>query len=297
MCALVAATRAVPIYGPGGGTDAAGTAANPNYSVAITEALHKEHAQATADTRESARLISHKKLQEVKDATPLSPINGNKMGMAGLTHHDAKLVDDLTSRDPASDPTRDEAWTSSREDTSTLGGRSSIDRQDLDDVRGLLRRESTLGKRRPSDHPALRLRPPTIQATGPPPGSSFTAAPPQAAYDPQRAPATTYSTIPTTYRSQSTRSQNSPYQPSNNLSSATAASTFAPLAVSTSSPAAVSGSSTEMSQVSHEMSANPSPTAQAGNVYRSRSGTVAGRPSLMGVDEEDDEHLPRRGYL
>jgi len=301
MCALVAATRAVPIYGPGGGTDVAGSAANPNYSVAISESAHKEHAQVTAETRENARLVSHKKLQEVKDATPLSPINGNKMGMAGLTQHDAKLVDDLTARDPASDPVRDEAWTSGREDTSTLGGgRSSIDHQDLEDVRGLLRREGTLGKRRPSDHPAMRLRPPTIQASGPPPavGSSYaTAAPPQAAYDPQRGPAATYSTTPTAYRSQSTRSQASPYQPSDNLSSATAASTFAPLSVSTSSPAAISGLGTEMSQVPHEMSAHSSPTGQAGNTYRGRSGTVAGRPSLTGVDEEDDENLSRRGYL
>ena len=37
MCALVLALRKVPIYAPGGGSAAAGSAENPNYSVAITD--------------------------------------------------------------------------------------------------------------------------------------------------------------------------------------------------------------------------------------------------------------------
>lgn len=159
MCALVSALKAVPIYPPGGGSDAAGSAANPTYSVAITQPEAKEHAEETAKGREEARLVPTKKIEDSKER--LSPMTSSAPLGAGLTEAESRVVDDLTSRDPASDPARDEAWTSAREDSSTLGERPSIDRSDLDEVRGMLRRESTRGKRKPSNdyHPSV----PTIQ--------------------------------------------------------------------------------------------------------------------------------------
>ena len=154
MCALVSAMRTVPIYPPGGGVDLAGSAANPTYSVAITHPEAKEHADMASKDREGARLVSLKKIDESKDR--LSPMTSSVPVGAGLTQQESKVVDDLTSRNPASDPERDAAWTSSREDSSTLGERPSIDR-DLDEVRSLLRRESTRGKRKPSSdyHPSV----------------------------------------------------------------------------------------------------------------------------------------------
>jgi len=149
MCALVSALRAVPIYGPGGGGEAAGSAANPNYSVAISDALASENKKAAADTKEGKRLIPTKKIEEAKNS--MSPTTSRKPG-AGLSARDNKLVEDLNARDPADDAARDEVWTSARDDGSTLG-RPSIDRQDLEDVRGLLRRESTRGKRKASTDP------------------------------------------------------------------------------------------------------------------------------------------------
>lgn len=155
MCALVSALRVVPIYAPGGGGDAAGSKANPNYSVAISDDIAKKNAADSADAKEKKRLVPAKKIEEAKG---LSPISTGRSGVAGLSSHDNRIVDDLTARHPAFDPARDEAWTSSREDSTTLGERPSIDRQDLEDVRGLLRRESTRGKRKPSsDIPQLHV--------------------------------------------------------------------------------------------------------------------------------------------
>ncbi|CAK3819895.1 calcium channel [Lecanosticta acicola] len=184
MCALVSALRAVPIYAPGGGGDAAGSAAKPNYSVAISDSEAKENAQSTAADREKARLIPSKKIQEARDANPwIASANSGGQAGAGLTLHDQRVVNDLTSRDPASDPARDEAWLSGRDDSSTLGERPSIDQQDLNDVRGLLRRESTRGKRKPSSEQSRTLYQhpsniPTInEPQAPTPGSSTVASP------------------------------------------------------------------------------------------------------------------------
>lgn len=196
MCALVSALRIIPINAPGGGGDAAGSAANPNYSVAITDAQAKENAKASADGRESGRLIPNSKIKEAKEANPLSPsANSARQAGGGLTFHDQKIVNDLTARDPASDPARDEAWSSGRDDSSTLGERPSIDQQDLNDVRGLLRRESSRGKRKPSSEQSRPYQPnpsiPTINEPQPPtPGYS--------GYGSQR-PAQTYSTVPSPY--------------------------------------------------------------------------------------------------
>ncbi|QIW94929.1 hypothetical protein AMS68_000447 [Peltaster fructicola] len=135
MCALVSALRAVPIYAPGGGGEAQGSAANPNYSVSINDTEAKDNAKKAADGKAAARLIPPKKTND-------APGSG-----AGLTADENKIVDSLTSRNPGVDATRDSAWTSSRDDNSTLG-RMSFDHGSLDDVRGLLRRESTKGKRK-----------------------------------------------------------------------------------------------------------------------------------------------------
>jgi len=195
MCALVSALRAVPIYAPGGGGAVAGSAANPNYSVAVSDDTAKKNAADVADAKEKKRLVPTKKIEEAKS---LSPVTSGRSAVAGLTSRDNRIVNDLTSRNPASDPARDEAWTSSREDSSTLGERPSIDRiQDLEDVRGLLRRESTRGKRKPSSEvPQLRV-PPSFQPI------SETS---QSVYDDHAEPSgsggyqgTGYSTMPTAY--------------------------------------------------------------------------------------------------
>lgn len=197
MCALVSALRAVPINAPGGGGDAAGSAANPNYSVAISDSEAKENAQHSAEGREKARLIPKAKIEEAKAATALGPTTSSaRGGPAGLSYHDTKIVNDLTSRDPASDPLRDDAWATGRDDASTLGGRPSIEAE-LNDVRGLLRRASTQGKRKPGAEQSRYQQStaiPTINEPQPPTPYGAPAAP---GYENQRP---TYSTVPSPYQ-------------------------------------------------------------------------------------------------
>jgi small-conductance mechanosensitive channel len=291
MCALVAALRAVPLNAPAGGTDAAGTAGNPNFSVAISEDEAKEHAAASAAAKQAARLVPVKKIEEAKEAAAHDADGNTKLGMAGLSFHDGKVIDDLTSRDPASDPARDELWATSRDDSSTLGGHSSPDPQDLEEVRGVLRRESTRGKRKPSlttgrnsnDHPALRYRRnPSIPTISEP--AAVVAAP--SPYAPNHLP----------YRSASVRTQQQQQQqqPAQQLPMPYTTSPFIPPP-----PTVAGGQPLEMSQLPHEMSAERSPTAPSSTSagFRSRSGTVNSQPgtrfpvnvALDGVDEEDEE--------
>jgi small-conductance mechanosensitive channel len=158
MCALVAALRAVPIYPPGGGFDVAGTAANPAFGVTISEAEAKEHAQAAALEREKARLVPLKKIEEAKQDLDKTDSDRSAGAGGGLSSSDAKAISDLNARDPGANAAKaeNEVWASGRDDTSTLGGgggmgsRPSIDTQEISDVRNILRRASTRGKRKPS---------------------------------------------------------------------------------------------------------------------------------------------------
>jgi len=167
MCALVAALRRVPIYGPGGGSDALGSAANASYSVSIPSEFAQKKAEEAKKTREDAKLSNVKK----RDGPSISPIrlrNKDFGAPLGLTSTQEKAVDDLTTRDVNYDPARDEAWNSSREDSDTLGERPSMDIQDQEDIRGLLRRESTKGRRKANTSAAQRPGIPTIMEPQPP---------------------------------------------------------------------------------------------------------------------------------
>jgi small-conductance mechanosensitive channel len=187
MCALISALKAVPIYAPGGGIDVQGSAANPNYGVTISRNQAKEAAEQAALEREKARMIPRKKIEEVKSTR--SPTTRSGAGPAGLTTTENKAIDALTSRNPASDPTRDGTW-DSRDDSSTLGERPSIDKQDLDEVKILLRRESTRGRRKPSDNVSTLRAPgvPTINEPESAYGTGYVdyAQPSSAGYENQR---------------------------------------------------------------------------------------------------------------
>ncbi|KAK5125693.1 hypothetical protein LTR85_011967 [Meristemomyces frigidus] len=248
MCALVSALKAVPVYAPGGGGEAQGSAGNPNYAVSIDDEIAKKNVAKAAEAKEGKRMVPTKKIKEAKDS--MSPTASGKSGAAGLSSHDTKVIDDLTSRNPAYDPARDEAWTSSREDTSTLGDRPSIDRQDLEDVRGLLRRESTRGKRKPSSE-APKLRMPGIPTIHEPDHVSYEdyAHPSYAGYENQRPES---SAVPTAYtpnlRNQPTRYESASSQPLSTQSS--------PI---------------EMRQVA--------PSRSPSNPYRKRSDSLSRKPS------------------
>jgi small-conductance mechanosensitive channel len=149
MCALVAALRAVPIYGPGGGLDAAGSAANPSYSVTTSDAEAKEAARIAAKERVQARLFPPVKSDEESSDTA-----GGETRAAGLTNRQAEVIGDLNSRSPGADFARDMAWTTGRDaDDRPIDGvrRPSNERQSIEEVRTVLRRGSSRGKRAPSN--------------------------------------------------------------------------------------------------------------------------------------------------
>ncbi|KAF2445100.1 hypothetical protein P171DRAFT_359417 [Karstenula rhodostoma CBS 690.94] len=147
MCALVVALRKVPIAGPGGSDAALGSADKPSWSVAISP----EHAQS----------VRQKYLDDM-DAERLNPTNkkddedtGKSTGFDYLaTGSEGAAINQINNRKPGVDAVRDDTW-GARDDGSTIGrpsmdGRPSMsgNRPDLDEVRGLLHKASSGGRRK-----------------------------------------------------------------------------------------------------------------------------------------------------
>ncbi|EMC92675.1 hypothetical protein BAUCODRAFT_37575 [Baudoinia panamericana UAMH 10762] len=169
MCALVSALKTVPIYPPGGGCDPQGSAANPAYNVSVSDEQAKQSVAAAAKARKDARLVPTKKMTDSENTVSLTA--SGRSGAAGLSTHDNKVVGDLASRNPAIDPSRDQAWTSGREDDdSTLGERPSIDQQEIEEVKGLLHRQSTKGKRKLYPESSRGLQVPSVPTISEPSG-------------------------------------------------------------------------------------------------------------------------------
>ncbi len=140
MCALVLALRKVPIYAPGGGGAAAGSKANPNYAVTISDIDARQNAKDFDDTKDEKRLVPLNRTDSQEDA-------GNSTStdwLSKASHVESKestALEGLNKRNVLSDPARD----------SSEGDANSLERQrsnDIEEVRGMLRRESTTGRRR-----------------------------------------------------------------------------------------------------------------------------------------------------
>ena len=161
MCALVLALRKIPIYAPGGGDAALGSSDKPTYSVAISDQQAAAARDAYAATKESKQLVSSKK------PTP-NPFASSTADDANPDPHDLATppplryrlppvtemaaLSDLNSRHPAADTAPDMGSPDRSQPTQTPGSSTSSRDRDtnIEEVRGLLRRQSTRGKRRPS---------------------------------------------------------------------------------------------------------------------------------------------------
>jgi hypothetical protein len=142
MCALVLALRKVPIAGPGGSDAALGSADKPTWSVAVPPADAVE---------------AYNKFKHAADAKRLNPVNKPVENDTGLsssndflgaaTGAEGAAATSLNNRRPGVDTVRDETW-NARDDVSTLGRPSMDARPDLDEVRGLLHKASSAGKRK-----------------------------------------------------------------------------------------------------------------------------------------------------
>lgn len=140
MCALVLALRKIPIYGPGGGDAALGDAGHPSWSVAISpdEAI-KARDKFNAE-KEAKRLYPPKP----------DPKEDSDQGTSSGTDYlnpETQAIGSLNNRAPGADPIRDDTW-ESRDDVSTVGRPSMDMRPELEEVRGLLHKESSKGKRK-----------------------------------------------------------------------------------------------------------------------------------------------------
>jgi len=173
MCALVLAIRKVPIYGPGGGGAALGSMDAPSYSVAVSPEDAAGFRAAFDAGKDAKRLHPSKKPDDVQSATGTD--------YSGMTaHHEMRAMQALNSRSPGVDRTRDDAFNQRVNDSSELT--LADERRSLDEVRGMLHRESTRGRRHPGQLSPV-MEPPTQQTYPmvPPAATTQYASPPSGA--------------------------------------------------------------------------------------------------------------------
>ena len=167
MCALVLALRKIPIYAPGGGSATLGSADQPSYSVAVRDEDAAAARKAFADAKDKKRLVPSKPAEE--------PSNG-KFDVGASTGASTSLLTDgllrnrgasigpsqetdalnkLNARPPAADPVHD--WQTGDDAAvarKPLAAANDPRGQDLEAVEGILRRQSTRGKRHHDRHQA-----------------------------------------------------------------------------------------------------------------------------------------------
>lgn len=139
MCALVVALRKVPIAGPGGSDAPLGDASKPSWSVAISPEAAQAVRQKYLDDKDAARLYPTKEVDSN---------NGYASGNDYLgVNTEGNAINSLNNRNPGVDNVRDPTWVT-RDDASTIGRPSTDARPDLDEVRGLLHKASSSGRRK-----------------------------------------------------------------------------------------------------------------------------------------------------
>jgi hypothetical protein len=154
MCALVLALRKVPIYAPGGGNTPLGDPGNPTYSVTVTSEVAAAGREEAAKKKEGKRLVpTPTPATSSDDIGKSSGLDLGKSHLGSISENTAAAA--LNARKPAEDAGRDD-WGGIRDDNVTLGSREeSLERvrsNEIEDLRqGLLKRESTRGRRRPGE--------------------------------------------------------------------------------------------------------------------------------------------------
>ncbi|KEF59024.1 uncharacterized protein A1O9_03867 [Exophiala aquamarina CBS 119918] len=169
MCALVTAMRKVPLYGPGGGGPAAGDKANPTYSVAISNEDALRNKDEFDINKDKNRLVPLLNQGQISTPTQTHPAPTDYLGSStGAEVREAAAIDHLVKRNITVDP--EESFNAERDDDTTRRRA-----EEVDEVRNILRRESTTGRRRAArqsglyatDHLGSRTIP-TIAEPSPP---------------------------------------------------------------------------------------------------------------------------------
>ncbi|KAL8906336.1 MAG: hypothetical protein Q9207_002111 [Kuettlingeria erythrocarpa] len=175
MCALVLALRKIPIYAPGGGDAVLGSNDKPTYAVTVSDEQAAAARDAYAKTKEEKRLVPTKKDPPPPDTAQSSATDVPNLAdpaNSSLRHRlppldETAALNDLNSRHPAADTARDvpdlDVNSSSADRMSSDSRRSS----DIEEVRGMLRRQSTRGKRKASSNISPGKIPPPISENVP----------------------------------------------------------------------------------------------------------------------------------
>ena len=126
----------------------AGDPANPTYSVAISDDQAGTNKKEFADNKDKKRLVPKVALSEASD-TATSPTIGKTSSHDYIksTQEDAAVLDSINPRKVAVTPVRKQT-----------AGRRSLDstrENEIEEVRGMLRRESTKGRRKASQNQML----------------------------------------------------------------------------------------------------------------------------------------------
>ena len=169
MCALVLALRKIPINAPGGGGAALGSEDKPSYSVTVSDQQAATNRAAFDKAKDAKRLFPNKKSEDAQETTD----RGLSTGMDEPDPRDyptppplrrrqpplseSTALNSLNTRNPAADtalnPKDVVEPTSPRSVTRSVSGateRTDLDRTiSINEVRNILRRESTRGKRHP----------------------------------------------------------------------------------------------------------------------------------------------------
>lgn len=196
MCALVLALRKIPIYAPGGGDSVLGSSDKPTYSVAVTDAEAATNREAFAKTKEGKRLVPTKKpdnpvpiQSQTKDVSTSGADVQNLMDPEGLLarhHHlstpnERDAINTLNTRHPAADTAEDPSDLM-ESDVQTPGSITPQDPRrsaDLEEMRGLLHRQSTRGKRKTATDAFTNVSPVSNSAFPPRMEVEYVSYPPQ----------------------------------------------------------------------------------------------------------------------
>ena len=185
MCALVLALRKVPIYAPGGGGAALGSVDAPTYSVSVSDKEAAANRAAFEKTKLEKRLVPNIKTPSDSSSTASTSVdaepqqsgtNSTLRNRSPPAAMEQSAMNSLNARHPAADPAHDwetEASFTTNAFTNAADGAEALHRNDLEEVRGMLRRQSTRGKRSRGETARSNLSPSTstidgIQATANP---------------------------------------------------------------------------------------------------------------------------------
>ncbi|MCJ1386142.1 hypothetical protein MMC17_009268 [Xylographa soralifera] len=172
MCALVLALRRVPIYAPGGGGAALGSNDQPTYSVAVSDAEAVERRDAFSAAKAAKRMVPTTQADGAKSSTPNTATFGslgtNMPAVSAVRNRSASIrnptassiiatspepvaMNSRNARPAVSDSPGDWVINDTRK-ASAAGQRDT----DIEEVRDVLRRQSTRGKRRTLDRPVFK---------------------------------------------------------------------------------------------------------------------------------------------